>query len=167
VSPVKQTPARNPRTLLLAIGGVAIGIILVVLIFIIAVPKLTESDTVKVQLGSSFFAAGSAEKRAKAIDEDGPILLPDVASGSRDIYLQHSGSDVSTGWIAFDARRPGTTRDCTLAWDADKGVFRDPCAGDTVSADGAGLVHYSVEVTEDGTVVIDLVTSTVGTSTPP
>ncbi len=166
VSPVKQSSARNPRTLLLGLGGVAIGIILVLVLFVVAIPKLTESNTVEVRLGTSTFSAGAAEGRADAIEREGPFLFPDPSGGNRDIYLQHTGTDPLTGWVAFDARRPGTARDCTLSWDHDVGVFRDPCAGDTVPADGSGLVHYTVEVTDDGDVVIDLVTSTGGTTAP-
>ncbi len=166
VSPVKQSNAKNPRTLLLGVGGVALGIILVIVLFIIAIPKLTESDAVTVKLGATTFVAGAADDRAEAIAEDGPILFSDVASGSRDIYLQHTGADPLTGWVAFDARRAGTPRSCTLEWDHDAHLFRDPCAGDTVGADGAELVHYTVEVTEDGDIVIDLATSTGGTTTP-
>lgn len=166
MSPVKQSSPRNPRTLLLGLGGVAIGIILVLVLFVVAIPKLTESNQVEVKLGTSTFNAGSAESRAEAIDEDGPFLFSDPSGGSRDIYLQHTGTDPLTGWIAFETRRPGTTRECTLVWDVDAHLFRDPCAGDTVPADGLGLVQYSVEVTESGDVVIDLATSTGGTTIP-
>lgn len=152
--------------MLLGLGGIAIGIILVLVLFVVAIPKLTESGTVEVQLGTATFNAGSAASRAEGIETDGPFLFSDPSGGSRDIYLQHTGSDPQTGWLAFDARRSGTTRDCTLVWSAEAGLFRDPCAGDTVAADGAELVHYTVEVTEDGDVVIDLATSTGGTRAP-
>lgn len=166
MSPVKQSSGRNPRTVLIGIGGIALGIIAVLVLFVVAIPKLTESGTVKVQLGTSQFGVGSAESRSETIRRDGPILFPDVAGRSQDIYLQHTGATVPEGWLAFDARQPGAGRDCTLEWDRDTRVFQNPCDGTTVSADGAGLVQYHVEVNEDGDLVIDLTAGAGGTSTP-
>jgi hypothetical protein len=156
MSPVKQTKARSPRSMVLAVGGVVLGIALVLVIFVVAVPSLTESGKVEVKLGSDTFPAGSAESRSRTIAEDGPLLFSDVSGGQRDIYLQHVGDDPATGWYAFDARRPGQPRDCSLQWQADADEFRDPCDGTVVPADGAGLLAYPVTVTEDGNLVIDL-----------
>lgn len=166
MSPVKQSSGRNPRSVLIGIGGIALGLIAVLVLFVVAIPKLTESGTVKVQLGTSQFGVGSAESRSETIERDGPILFSDVASGSQDIYLQHTGTVPSEGWLAFDARQTGAGRDCTLLWDRDARAFENPCDGTVVPADGAGLVQYSVEVNEDGNLVIDLTTGAGGTSTP-
>jgi hypothetical protein len=156
MSPVEQTKARNPRSMVLAVAGVVLGIVLVLVIFVVAVPSLTESGKVEVKLGSDTFPAGSAESRSRTIAEDGPLLFSDVSGGQRDIYLQHIGDDPTTGWYAFDARRPGQSRDCSLGWQAEAEEFLDPCDGTVVPADGAGLLAYPVTVTEDGKLVIDL-----------
>jgi hypothetical protein len=156
MSPVAPRKERNPRTLALGLIGVIVGIVLLLVVFVFAIPSLTESGTVKVQLGSDTFDAGLASKRADAVRRDGPILFSDVASGQNDIYLQHLGDDDTAGWLAFDARRTGASRDCTLGWDADAGHFADPCDGTVVPADGEGLRQYQVVVTEGGTVIINL-----------
>lgn len=140
----------------LAVAGVVLGIVLVLVVFVVAVPSLTESGKVEVKLGSDTFAAGSAEARSATIAETGPILFPDVSGRQRDIFLQHIGDDPATGWYAFDARRPGQSRDCSLEWKADAEEFVDPCDGTVVPADGTGLLTYEVTVTEDGKLVIDL-----------
>lgn len=156
MSPVKQTPGRSPRAVILAVGGVALGLVLILVLFIVAIPKLTESGTVKVKMGVDTYDAGPAKDRARNIADSGPLLFPDVSSGQRDIYLQHLGTDPTTGWLAFDARLPGQPRNCTLQWKADQQHFQDPCNGTVVPADGQGLVAYTVTVDKGGDVIIDL-----------
>jgi hypothetical protein len=166
MSPVQPTKTRSPRSMVLAVAGIVLGIILVLVIFVFAVPTLTESGKVEVKLGSDTYSPGSAEAKARTIAEDGPILLPDVSGrNERDIYLQHLGDDPATGWYAFDARRPGQPRDCSLEWRAEAQQFQDPCDDTVVPADGTGLIAYQVTVTEDGNLVIDLNTDDEGTTT--
>jgi hypothetical protein len=155
MSPVQQTPARNPRAMVIAVAGVVLGIALVLILFVVAVPSLTESGDVKVTLGDDVFDAGSAERLARTIDDGGPLLFSDPSGRQRDIFLQHTGDTETEGWSAFDARRPNQTRDCSLEWDQDAGHFRDPCDGTLVPADGEGLLAYPVTVTEDGAVIVD------------
>lgn len=146
------------RSVAMAVGGVLIALVGLglLLAFVFALQRGTESGKVEVQLGSRTFDAGSAEQRAASIAREGPILLPDPASGQRDIYLQHLGDDAQDGWLAFDAREIDATRECTLRWDAARGLFEDPCDGSTVPADGEGLRHYPVVVDDAGKLVIDL-----------
>lgn len=151
--PVQTT--RSNRSVALAVLGLTVGIVAVLALFVVAIPSLTEEGKVQVQLGDDRFPAGPAESRADAIDRDGPILFSDVAGGQRDIYLQHLGDDPLEGWLAFDARRPGQPRTCTLVWVADAGVFVDPCDDVEVPADGTGLAPYPAEV-DDGQVIVDL-----------
>jgi len=154
--PVQKSRKRSARSVAMGVAGVAVGIVLVLLVFVVAIPSLTESGTVEVKLGSDTYDAGSATARAENISDGGPLLFSDVSSGNRDIYLQHIGDDITTGWYAFDARRPGQGRDCTLSWQASLSNFRDPCDGATIAADGTGLLSYPVTVTDKGKVIVDL-----------
>ena len=171
MSPVREAKTRTPRSIILAVAGVALGLILVLVLFIVAIPSLTESGKVQVKLGSDTYDAGSSSSLAKSIASAGPLLLPDVSGGRRDVFLQHLGDDPDTGWYAFDARRAGQPRDCSLGWSADDQHFVDPCDQSMVPADGTGLVSYPVTVT-DGRVIVDFrsdatsTTSTVPTSSP-
>jgi hypothetical protein len=164
VSPVKPTSTRNARSVVLAVLGVVVGLGLVIALFVFAIPSLTESNTTQLQLGSDRFAAGAAADRSRTIAASGPILFPDVAGNQRDIYLQHLSDDPATGWLAFDARRPGTDRTCTLEWTGDG--FRDPCGGPDVPPDGQGLVQYTVEVTDDGALRIGFRVDATDTTEP-
>jgi hypothetical protein len=155
MSPVKERTPRNPRSLALALGGIIIGLVVLVVVFVVALPGLTEEGTVEVKLGADTFTVGQARPKAESIATDGPFLFSDVANGQRDIYVQHLGDDPLTGWSAFDARLPGAARDCSLRWEQEPRQFVDPCSGQTVPADGAGLATYPVQVTDDETVVVD------------
>jgi len=92
---------------------------------------------------------------SRVIARDGPILYADAAGGRRDIWLQHLGGDPAGGWFAFDARRPGAGRDCTLQWQAPAAVFLDPCDGTIVEGHGEGLPAYEVRI-DDGELIVDL-----------
>ena len=154
--PVLESRKRTSRSVVLAVVGIVVGVALVLLLFVVAIPSLTESGKVEVKLGSDTYDAGPASSRAENIASGGPLLFSDVSSGKRDIWLQHLGDAVDQGWLAFDARRPGQSRDCTLDWQAASNDFRDPCDGTIVTADGAGLLSYPVTVTDKGRVIVDL-----------
>jgi hypothetical protein len=162
--PVRPPKTRSTRSVVLGVVGLAVGIILVLVLFVVAIPSLTETNRIEVRLGDDVFVAGDARARSAAIAADGPILLPDVASGDRDVYLQHIGDDPLSGWLVFDARRPGAGRDCTLVWGGE--TFTDPCDGTVVAADGAGLPGYDVAVDDDEKVVVTLMVRPEPTTVP-
>ena len=166
MSPVKPTKTRSPRSMVLAVAGIVLGIALVLVVFVFAVPSLTESGKVEVKLGSDTYDAGPTESRAATIAQDGPLLFSDVSGGQRDIYIQHLGDDPATGWYAFDARRPGQSRECPLDWDPAAKQFRDRCDGTVVPADGSGLLAYVVTVTDSGRVVVDFKADPTATTAP-
>jgi hypothetical protein len=140
----------------IAVSGLVIGLVLVLGLFIFAIPSLTESGKVEVQLGPDRFDAGPVDDRAETIAASGPILLPDVAGNERDVFVQHVGDDARAGWFVFDARREGVGRECTVEWHAESRVFVDPCDGTTIDERGEGLRQYDVEVTDDDQLVVDL-----------
>jgi hypothetical protein len=157
MSPVQQSKERSPRSMVLAVAGIVLGLALVLGLFVVAIPSLTEEGTVQVTLGDDTFAPGSAENLSETIAGEGPLLFGDVSGrNDRDVYLQHIGEDPATGWYAFDAHRPGQPRDCFLEWRAEQNQFEDACDGAIVPADGGDQMAYPVTITEDGQVVIDL-----------
>ncbi len=132
-----------------------LGIAAAVALIVFVLARSSDSN-VEIRLGTEHFEAGPADQRADAIGRDGPILFTDAAGGTRDIYLQHVGATPTEGWLAFEARRPGSGRECTLEWQAQDSHFVDPCDQTVVPADGSGLLQYPVEVTEDEQLVIDV-----------
>ena len=149
--PVGRTSTRRELTAVaLALGGV-VAVILIGL----AMLRLARGGDVKVKLGSDVFNAGKVSRIAPAIARAGPALYSDVAGGSRDLIVNHLGSDPEHGWIAFAAREPGADRSCFVQWHADRALFVDTCSGHTYPPDGQGLEQYPVRV-EDGNVIVDI-----------
>jgi len=122
------------------IGGIAVASAL--LIGVIAVNVGRQSG--RLVLGDLDFRALNTDNMAAEIKENGPILWPDVASGSRDLWLQHLGDDPARGWTAFDARQAGDPRECNVVWEVDAKEFRDPCSDATYLQDGTGLPQIPV-----------------------
>jgi hypothetical protein len=160
VSPVARSQGHTGRALAVAAAGVVVAIGVAA-----ALAVLANRGKVDVRLGSDTFAEHDAEDAARDIAENGPILYPDTAGGDRDIYLQHFGGDAGEGWIAFAARPPGVSRECTLQWSGADEVFRlldssgqvsGECDGREFPADGEGLPTYPVTVDADGNIDVDL-----------
>lgn len=151
--PVAQGPRFDLRRTAL-VGGVALAIAFT--IGIVAIIAAQNSGNIEVRLGDDTFRSLDAEAMAEEIADNGPILFPDVAGGTRDIFLQHLGTDPESGWTAFEARRAGSDRTCNVVWNATSRQFDDPCDA-TISypADGSGLASIAVYV-EDGDLVIDI-----------
>ncbi len=104
----------------------------------------------------NIFSPGPADALAQFVDETGPILLADTAGQDRDVWIQHLGDDVSTGWITFGVRQPDAPRDCSAEWRPDDATFVDSCDGTVYPEDGSGLPRYETTVI-NGRVVVDLV----------
>jgi hypothetical protein len=136
------------------VGGA--GVISAVILLLFVLWAAGQNSGRSVQTSDTQFQNISAAKMAKSISKDGPVLFPDASGNrSRDIYVQHLGDDPTTGWLAFDAHKPGASRDCYLEWHADRQVFVDVCDKSEVPADGTGLRQYPATVNKKGTLVID------------
>ena len=135
--------------MLLGVTGVVVGVAV-----LLGLAVLASRGHVELQ-GDPVFDAGRTDSQAPAIERDGPILLGDVAGGDRDVYLQHLGHDEDRGWLAFDTRAPGASRDCAVRWVAGDEAFEDPCSGRRYPASGEGLRQYPVNV-RDGRLTVDL-----------
>jgi hypothetical protein len=132
-----------------------VGVIVAAAVFFSAALLTSGGDT-KVRLGDDDFKVGKVGALATRVERDGPLLFQDLLiGGTRDIYVNHLGSNDDIGWVAFEARVPGSPRECTLVWSTDAGTFTDPCTKATVPADGDELPHYPTQVS-DGVLVIDL-----------
>ncbi len=139
-----------------AIVMVVIGLAIIVGGVAFFVKALANNGDVQVRLGDEFFDAGNAADIADEIGDNGPILYSDVAGGSRDLVLNHLSDDPEQGWVAFEARRPGDDRDCSVSWDAEATRFDYSCDEQvTFPPDGAGLAQFPVSIT-DGNIIVDI-----------
>lgn len=151
MSPVARSQRHAGKALLVAGVGVVVAMGLA-----FAMSVLSNRGTVEVRLGDDVFEAGDAQSVADQIAEGGPVIYSDVAGGSKDIVVQHIGDQVKVGWYAFAARPADAPRDCFVEWQPATQVFDLPCADDEFPATGEGLPQYTVTVTEDGDLRIDL-----------
>lgn len=139
--PVAQGPKFDLRSATV-IGGIAL-----VVAFGLGIAALffaQSSGNIEVRLGDAAFQRIETDRMAESIADQGPVLWPDVAGGSRDIWLQHVGDDNGSGWTAFDARPTGASRDCNALWDPDARTFTDPCTESVYPETGEGLPQIPV-----------------------
>ncbi len=141
--PVAKGPSFDLRSAAI-FGGIAVLAAIVIGFFAIRLGQ--QSNTLV--LGDQNFSSLNIFNISDSIDRDGPILWPDIASGDRDIWLNHIGDDLSVGWFAFDARDPGVGRECNVTWSVADQNFADPCTGDTFPQDGEGLPQIPVFIDE-------------------
>ena len=103
--PVAKGPKFDLRSAAV-IGGIALmvafGLGIAALFF------AQSSGNIEVRLGDAAFQRIETDRMAESLAEQGPVLWPDVAGGSRDIWLQHVGTDNGAGTAA-----PRATHTCT------------------------------------------------------
>lgn len=131
--------------------------------FVIA--NLASRGDVDVRLGDDRFVAGSARDILDDIQErDAPLGFNDVATFDRPIWVDNTGDDARTGWIAVGAFVPEDP-ECVVQWNADRELFVSECDDDvTFPRTGQGLRQFSTSVT-DGRLEIDLRTDASASTT--
>ena len=122
------------------------------------------------RIANSVFEVGKVKDIARAIEDGGPLLFPDLKSvdGVRSIVLDHEGSDAATGWQVYYAYPADRTADCLVTHVPDTRTYTD-CAGRTLQVTQlAPPVDVRPVVENKKTLSIDLrgITSGVVTSTP-
>ena len=149
--------SRGSRPNLRSVVVVGLAGVVVALGLVGAVLLLTRGATdVEIRLGDRDFRDMETGRISAEIADRGPILFGDVADGELDIILQHLGDGPESGWLAFEARRRGQSRDCFFAWLAEQADFVNSCdADDIVDAAGTGLRHFDVAVV-NGDVRVDV-----------
>lgn len=151
--PVARSTRPSLRSVVVVgLAGVAVGLGLFLGVMLLA----RGGGDVEIRLGDRDFRDMETGRISAEIADRGPILFGDVADGELDIILQHLGDDPDTGWLAFEARRPGQSRDCFFRWRPAGAEFVNTCdPEDVVDAAGTGLRHFDVAVV-DGDVRVDV-----------
>jgi len=125
--------------------------------------QLTDADNLTLgQTPDPIFRAGNVDRLAADVAKLGPLLLPDLAGGDRDIYLNHVGDDADAGWFAFAVRPASASRDCHVEWDPATASFVDNCTDTVYPPTGEGLPSLAVSIDADGDLTIDLASANGG-----
>lgn len=123
------------RAVLPIFGGIAFFAALFGLTWLMAtlVTNKAESTTVP---GDRTFVVGQVADIAKSINENGPVLYPDLRDpeGKRSIVIEHNGTDVAKGWQVYYAYPADKTPTCLVTQIQKTHTFTD-CDGRTLTAD--------------------------------
>ena len=153
--PVAQggpTPAR--QAIFIGLGAL-LGLLAVVFL-VTRLDQLGGDEDATVQVGDPIFSVGAAADVAEAIEVQGPFLVQDPASGDRDLWIHHLGSNPERDWVAFAVRQQDAPRDCFANWNGDDETFVDTCDGTVYPTNGEGLEQYAVSVDDEGALTINL-----------
>ena len=104
------------------------------------------------------FEIGEVKDVAKSIDQDGPILYPDLrdATGKRSIVIDHTGTNPAKGWQVYYAYPADRTETCLVEHLQKSRNFKD-CDGRTLAVEQLKLPLDVRPIVENlNTLLIDL-----------
>ena len=150
---------RSPlaRAVVPVLGGIAFLAVFFVGLWLAAVVINRNADTGS-RLANKVFEVGKVTDIARAVDEGGPLLFPDLKSpdGIRSIVLDHTGTDPATGWQVFYAYPADKGPACLVTHVKDTRSYVD-CDGRTLDVSGLALPQDVRPVVENKkTLSIDL-----------
>ncbi|MEO9224153.1 MAG: hypothetical protein ABI276_04100 [Acidimicrobiales bacterium] len=156
MSPVQPSSGHATKALLLALVAVlvAIGVLYGASVL------LTNRHNSQIREGAvgGVVTVGKVSQLAKHVNGDNqPTFYPDISGNKlRDLWVQHVGSDLKTGWVVFAAQVPDEPDGCAWAWQRNQRRFEATCDRSKVlAADAPGLYHYPVTV-KGGKLRVDL-----------
>ncbi|MEZ5343782.1 MAG: hypothetical protein R2706_20810 [Acidimicrobiales bacterium] len=152
--PVKTYTGINRSALIVAFASI-FGLLAMVYLGS-RILSLASDGELQVASDSQKFQLENAEQWVEDIKNRGPVAFPDASGRDRDIYLQHVGDEVTSGWYVFGVRSVGAPIDCVAQWQPDTREFIDDCDGTIYPETGEGLPSYPITVTETGKITIDI-----------
>ena len=156
MSPVAPSSGHASKALLLALATIVRGMGALYGASVLLTNR--HNDRARDAQVGGVVSLGRADHLAKEIaDGKQPVYFPDASgNGLRSVYVQHTGSSLTTGWTAFLAQVPDAASDCLWQWNATTRRFDASCNhARHAPASGAGLANYPVTVA-DGRLSVDL-----------
>src|SRR5438105_1015581 len=110
----RRVPATQPkpggRRAAAAAVTAAAGVAVAIALFVLVANALTKpSSGGHTGRSRAIYDVGGSSVLAEKISDGGPILLQALV-GNQDLYVQHLGADIKTGWSAFEAHPAGEDR---------------------------------------------------------
>jgi len=158
---VRRPQLRSPlaRAVAPVVGGIGFFAVLALVLWGIAHLVAQNGSGATANLASNVFRPGSVERYAAIVQEDGPVLFPDLlgTDGDKSIILDHEGANPMSGWsiyLGHPADRPIT---CKVTQVRHTDQFTD-CGGRTIPVEGLALPPKGVApvVSADGILTLDL-----------
>ena len=158
---VRRPQLRSPlaRAVVPVLGGIGFFAVLALVLWGIASLVSQNGSGATANLASTVFRPGSVGRYAALIEQDGPVLFPDLlgTDGDKSIVLDHSSADPMNGWniyLGHPADRPITCK-VTQVQHTDR--FTD-CEGRTIAVDELARPPKGIApvVSADGILTLDL-----------
>ena len=165
-SPKLRSPLA--RAMVPVFGGIAFFALFFLGLWVVATIINNRAEPTSA-IGNKVFEVGKVEAMAKAIAEDGPLLLPDLKSpdGVRSVVLDHTGDDPATGWQAYYGYPADRDATCLVTHTRGSRTFTD-CDGRTIAVTDLTAPNEVRPIVENRkTLYIDLRGLTASNSTLP
>jgi len=140
-------------------GGIAFFAVVGLVLWGVASLVAHNGSSTTSNLATNVFRPGSVERYAAIVQEDGPVLFPDLlgTDGDKSIVLDHEGANPTSGWriyLGHPADRPIT---CKVTQVQHTDQFTD-CSGRTIAVGQLALPPRGVApvVSADGILTLDL-----------
>jgi hypothetical protein len=142
------------------LGGIGFFGLLALVLWGIASLVSQNGSGATANLASNVFRPGSVQRYAAIIDEDGPVLFPDLlgTDGDKSIVLDHSGTDPMVGWQIYLGHPADRPISCKVVQVQHSSNFTD-CEGRTIGVEALAPPPSGVApvVSADGILTLDLV----------
>ncbi|HSB86892.1 MAG TPA: hypothetical protein VLD86_11305 [Ilumatobacteraceae bacterium] len=158
---MQRPQLRSPlaRAVLPVAGGIAFFAVLALVLWGIAALVSRNGNTATANLASNVFRPGSVERYAAIIDEDGPVLFPDLlgTDGDKSIVLDHAGDDPMHDWHIYLGHPADRPISCKVKQVQHTSQFTD-CEGRTIEVEQLALPARGIApvVSSDGILTLDL-----------
>jgi hypothetical protein len=147
------------RAVMPVVGGLIFFAVLAAGLWGIAALSSSGEGETSDLLADRTFQPGPAESYARLIDEDGPILFPDLTGtdGDESVVLDHTGDDPLTGWRLYLAHPADKPLSCKVEQVEGTRQFVD-CDGREIDVDALATPARGIgpALTTDGTLTLDL-----------
>ncbi len=141
------------------LGGIGFFALVGLILWGIASLVSQNGDSTTANLASNVFRPGSVVRYAAIIDEDGPVLFPDLlgTDGDKTIVLDHQSTNPMSGWNIYLGHPSDRPISCKVTQVQHTDQFTD-CEGRTVSVVDLARPAQGIKpvVSADGILTLDL-----------
>jgi hypothetical protein len=142
------------------LGGIGFFGVLALVLWGIASLVSQNGSGATANLASNVFTPGSVQRYAAIIDEDGPVLFPDLlgTDGDKTVILDHASDDPMNDWRIYLGHPADRPISCKVTQVRHTDQFTD-CEGRPIAVDGLALPPKGVRpvVSADGILTLDLI----------